>query len=101
MEELPGVNSSKRKKWHRGMVRNKNCQNNGKEGCVQGEWIQFQVVMATDYHINKIQKQKAAMYRKANLLAVQYTCFTGDWYFQCLMLESPREAVTQEQTRLK
>lgn len=104
LEESPGVNSSKRKKWHGGMVRNKSCKNNRREGCVQGERIHFQgtlYMMDTDCHTNKTLKQKAAIYRKVNLLAVQYTCFTRDWYFQYLMLKSPREAVTQEQTRLK
>lgn len=101
MEELPGENVTKRKERCGGMVRNKTCKNNRREGCVQGERIHFQEVMDTDCHTNKTQKQKAAMYRKANLLGVQYTCFTGDWYFQHLMLKSLREAVTQEQTRLK
>lgn len=92
-------------------MKNKSCKNNRREGCMQGERINFQEVMDTDCHANKTQKQKAARYRKANLLGVLlyrgllyssiYTCFTGDWYFQCLMLRSPREAVTQEQTRLK
>lgn len=53
MEELPGVNSSKRKKWHGGMVRNRSCENNRREGCVQGERIHFQAGMDTDCHTIK------------------------------------------------
>lgn len=52
------------------------------EGREVNKMIDRQDVMDTDCRANKTQKQKVAMYRKAVLWAVQYTCFPGDWYFQ-------------------